>query len=634
MALDRDLIGAVIAERWEVVEHLGAGAMGMVYRARHIQLKIDVAIKVLKKTAGLTASDIARFYRESQLIASLDHDHIVRVQDTGKTANDDLFFVMEYLRGPNLRTLLHREGPLSWARTRTILLQVCDALSAIHGSGMVHRDLKPHNIVLDPRRNHPDFVKLLDFGVAKPLGEDRQHLTQTGFIVGTLPYMSPEYLLGHPVNVRIDIYALGTIAFELVTGRLPTTNPATNEAMLRSHGVPAAAQVVIARAMARDLEQRYEDADTLAAALSATPADAGTEPEESTTTRFTASPGKGLLAADRLTVSVPDGDSQAITNANPEPLPLTPTVRRQPSLRLADKLLPPPDRSDPARTTVHEAISASSTDHLPPPTTPVARLAPSHAEPRPKDVASEPTAPASAPTELAATRPTIASPSPISPHSPHRSAPSPSPPSPVSATPASRLGTLAPTTTRDPVPSPAAAKPRPPEVPPTLSQSAESSRREAVIDPAQTTSDRTPARFSRAPVRWATYAGLAVAAGALFYSLGKGPPDEPTPPPVSAPKTETPAPPPPHEVPPVPPEPASDPTPEEAFHDRRRARSKRHHRPRRIARLRRPRRSHRVPARGRPHRPARAREAEEYEVTLSRLCSLQEAETGDYEGSV
>jgi serine/threonine protein kinase len=309
MSGDGELIGAVLDERWEVLELIGRGGMGEVYRARHRHLGTDVAIKVLTNTAGLSPSDVARFYRESELIGKLNHDHIIRVQDTGKTASGKHFFVMEYLRGPNLRMLLRDGGPLSWARTRVIVSQLCDALSAIHSSGVIHRDLKLQNIVLDPRRGRPDFVKLLDFGVAKSLSDDGQPLTQTGIVLGTLAYMAPEYLLGYPPDGRVDIYALGVIAFELLTGRLPTPNSATNLTLLQSQGVPAGAHEVVVRAMMRDPAQRFGDAEAFAAALAASPDGASPGLDESTTTRFvgpTHSESNGHIDAVRMTWSPPE----------------------------------------------------------------------------------------------------------------------------------------------------------------------------------------------------------------------------------------------------------------------------------------------------------------------------------------
>ncbi|MBZ5714852.1 serine/threonine protein kinase [Nannocystis pusilla] len=285
MTGNQALIGTVLAERWEVLDELGRGGMGAVYRARHVHLGTDVAIKVLQNTARLDASEIARFYRESRLIGSLHHDHIVRVQDTGKTPSGDLYFVMEHLRGPNLRALLKRDGPLPWARTRAIVLQVCDALDAMHDRGVIHRDLKPQNIVLDPRPGRPDFVKLLDFGVAKPIGEDRQELTQAGVLLGTLPYMAPEYLCGADPDRRIDIYALGVIAFELLTGQLPAANTAANAVTLQKIGLTSAARDIVLRALAREPTVRFDEARGVAAALSALPEDSPVDGDETTTVR-------------------------------------------------------------------------------------------------------------------------------------------------------------------------------------------------------------------------------------------------------------------------------------------------------------------------------------------------------------
>ncbi|MCY1058861.1 serine/threonine-protein kinase [Nannocystis sp. SCPEA4] len=307
MSGDQVWIGSVLAERWEILDLLGRGGMGAVYRARHVHLGTDVAIKVLQNTARLEASAVARFYRESRLIGSLQHDHIIRVQDTGKTPSGDLYFVMEYLRGPNLRALLSRDGPLPWARTRAIVLQVCDALSAMHDRGVIHRDLKPHNIVLDPRPDRPDYIKLLDFGVAKSMGED---LTQAGVLLGTLAYMAPEYLYGAAPDRRIDIFALGIIAYELLTGQQPSSNAAANAAILHTRGVPLEGREAIVRALARDPDHRYDDARAFAAALSTAPEEPAVDAEETTRVR---PPARAAAAATDPTPRPPSAPSTAAT---------------------------------------------------------------------------------------------------------------------------------------------------------------------------------------------------------------------------------------------------------------------------------------------------------------------------------
>ncbi|NVB38895.1 protein kinase [Pseudenhygromyxa sp. WMMC2535] len=282
---DDPLIGEVLADRYEIVERVGEGGMGTVYLGRHVTLGKPVALKVLRSDF-LDRRDLAeRFLREAQAASRIGHENIVDIMDFGQTPEGAPYFVMEHLDGLELDELLDREGRLPWPRARGIVLQIARALSAAHRCGVIHRDLKPGNVLLVNRDANPDYVKLLDFGIAKL--EDEAALTHDGCVFGTVAYMAPEQALGTTVDARADIYALGCVAFELLTGQLPfeARNP---QAMLDMHiedpppkprelapyaDIPEAVEDAILRALAKDPDERFEDMADFVRALAAVPAE-------------------------------------------------------------------------------------------------------------------------------------------------------------------------------------------------------------------------------------------------------------------------------------------------------------------------------------------------------------------------
>jgi serine/threonine protein kinase/uncharacterized tellurite resistance protein B-like protein len=212
------LIGTVLADRYRVSQRIGDGGMGSVYLAEHTTLRKQVALKILKPELNVDASLVERFFREARATAAIQHEHVVDILDFGQTP-EYAFFVMEALSGCELSDLLGRGRRLSWSRSRNIILQVVSALGAAHQAGIVHRDMKPGNVFLIRRNETPDFVKVLDFGIAKI--NDGVQLTQAGMVFGTAAYMSPEQATGGEVDGRADIYAVGCMLFEMLTGRLP-----------------------------------------------------------------------------------------------------------------------------------------------------------------------------------------------------------------------------------------------------------------------------------------------------------------------------------------------------------------------------------------------------------------------------
>ncbi|MBN1608478.1 MAG: protein kinase [Polyangiaceae bacterium] len=223
--IDR-LVGQVIGGRYHITRVLAEGGMGVVYAAEqkmgtHVR---DVAVKTLLPELSRDKTTVARFYRECGTVAQLEHPNTIRVYDFGEAPDGSLFIAMEFVHGEPLGAVIERSGALPVARTLHILDQMGGALHEAHELGIVHRDLKPDNVILTERAGEHDFVKLLDFGIAARANAGSTHetrLTQQGIVLGTPPYMSPEQFSGGVLHRQSDIYSLGVIAYEMLSGRLP-----------------------------------------------------------------------------------------------------------------------------------------------------------------------------------------------------------------------------------------------------------------------------------------------------------------------------------------------------------------------------------------------------------------------------
>lgn len=213
-------VGRVIAQRYRVESLIGVGGMGAVFRVKHLVLGKTFALKVLHSHYTRDADVITRFMREARAASQTGHPHIIDVLDVGTNDEGDVYFVMELLEGQNLGEAIKREGPLAVRRAVHIARQVCQALSAAHAAGIIHRDLKSENIILTPRGKDPDFVKVLDFGICKQM-DGESETTSPGLIMGSPDYMAPEQGAGLDATIASDIYALGCILFEMLTGRMP-----------------------------------------------------------------------------------------------------------------------------------------------------------------------------------------------------------------------------------------------------------------------------------------------------------------------------------------------------------------------------------------------------------------------------
>ncbi|MFO0665621.1 MAG: serine/threonine-protein kinase [Polyangiaceae bacterium] len=225
------LVGQVLSDRYRIERHLGQGAMGAVYLAEHTLMHKRVAIKVLHAEMSRSAEVVARFEREAVAAAHIEHPNVASASDFGKLEDGSFFLVLEYIEGIGLRDALEQYGHLPARRALHIATQVCSALVRAHELGIVHRDLKPENVMLVDRGADPDFVKVLDFGIARvPIGDlavqkkgTSAALTRAGMVYGTPEYMAPEQALGQEIDARADLYALGIMLYEMLTGHRPFT---------------------------------------------------------------------------------------------------------------------------------------------------------------------------------------------------------------------------------------------------------------------------------------------------------------------------------------------------------------------------------------------------------------------------
>ncbi|HWS55916.1 MAG TPA: serine/threonine-protein kinase, partial [Pyrinomonadaceae bacterium] len=272
------LVGRTLDEKYRLDERLGEGGMGTVYRATHLLIERPVAVKVLNRRLVTDEAAKERFRREARAAGRLQHSNAVAVTDFGETRDGLVYLVMELLEGRPMRELLAREAPLDPARAVSLMLQVAAAVAAAHDAGVIHRDLKPGNIFVVQRPNAPHLVKVLDFGIAKlaadDTGDGQPHdtLTGTGVMIGTPRYMSPEQCDGVPLTPSSDVYSLGVILYEMLTGATPFTG-ATPLALALKHSaeqprpprelapsVPPALEELVLHALAKSPQERPRDA--------------------------------------------------------------------------------------------------------------------------------------------------------------------------------------------------------------------------------------------------------------------------------------------------------------------------------------------------------------------------------------
>jgi serine/threonine-protein kinase len=268
------MVGSIIAERYHILKKLGEGGMGSVYLAEHVKMGRKAALKVMNPGMAQDPDAIARFNREAANASRLNHPNVCAIYDFGETTDGLIYLAMEFIEGQSLTSLIEKTGALTPPRAAAIIHQAADALQVAHDYGIVHRDLKPDNIMITKARDGSDVAKVVDFGIAKASSSDAQKVTKTGLVVGTPEYMSPEQLAGDKLDGRSDIYSLGLVAFNCLTGKLPFPSNSAQEAMIMrltdepktlaemrpDISWPDELQAVMTKALARDVNERYQSA--------------------------------------------------------------------------------------------------------------------------------------------------------------------------------------------------------------------------------------------------------------------------------------------------------------------------------------------------------------------------------------
>jgi len=284
---DEIYLNQVLNNRFKIEAKIGEGGFGAVYKGTQLATGRKVALKLLHPEMTKDENLVSRFRREGMVLCNLRDAHTITTYDFDQTPDGTLYIAMELLEGKSLHQVFHEQAPLGWKRVFKILIEMCSSLSEAHAQGIVHRDLKPENVYLETRPGNPEFVKILDFGIAKVMRGDSidpqsPQLTATGQTLGTLEYMSPEQLMGKALDGRSDVYALGVVAYEMITGGLPFPDakgpaglitaqlkqtPPPPSARSPKANLPAAADRAILKALEKDKTNRHADVSAMAAAL-------------------------------------------------------------------------------------------------------------------------------------------------------------------------------------------------------------------------------------------------------------------------------------------------------------------------------------------------------------------------------
>ena len=311
----------MLAGKYLLESMIGSGAFGSVFRARHLGLDHRVAVKVLRADAAGSAESMARFRREGVAACRVRHPNAVTVMDFGVTAGGAPFLVMELLDGGSLEAEIARAAPMTPQRCAEILIPLCGVLAEAHDVGILHRDIKPANVFLH-RTRLGETVKVLDFGIAKLLDAAAENLTMDGSIVGTPAYMAPERFRGAALDGKSDIYSLGVLAYQMLSGRLPFDGPENdllavamrhlNEPVPPLPGVPGEVEEIVSLALAKDPKLRPAAVPFAFAFARA----AGVE-VETPEALFPSS----LSAARDASATIPGSDPQRTQDAGPLPIP-------------------------------------------------------------------------------------------------------------------------------------------------------------------------------------------------------------------------------------------------------------------------------------------------------------------------
>jgi serine/threonine protein kinase len=325
---DDSLIGLVLNDRYKIIRRIGEGGMGIIYEAEHLMIEKRVALKALREDISSRQGVLERFRIEARSASKIGHPHIVDISDFGETPSGAAYYVMEMLDGEDLADILFRDNKLKPSRATKIVYQCCQALGAAHSKGIIHRDIKPENIFIT-QRDRGDFVKIVDFGVAKMndieiIGRPQRKLTKTGLIFGTPEYMSPEHARGLPLDHRVDIYALGIILYESLTGRVPFEGENFMEVLSKHWNEPVPPfsrtnpslvvseqlEAVVLKALEKDPKQRYASMGRMAKDLARVPEMSGT-----------------IVSEERVSQSIPDTVAETVD---------APTIEASESIRAED----------------------------------------------------------------------------------------------------------------------------------------------------------------------------------------------------------------------------------------------------------------------------------------------------------
>lgn len=331
--IERDKrIGQTIDGRFQLLERLGEGGMGVVYKARQMPVDRLVAVKMLSKDVARDPQWVARFSNEARACSKLAHPNTIRMFDFGQTRAGELFMVMELADGMTLREAMDK-GPMAEQRVLKIVIQCCASLAEAHSVGIIHRDIKPDNVILTQMGGAPDFVKVLDFSVAKLLQDADRLRTQAGVVFGTPLYMSPEQGRGLPLDARSDLYSLGVVAYEMLAGNVPFFHEAPMQVIsmhLRSDVPPLSDSVsertsgFILRLLAKEPGSRYQSAGEAMAAAQAilstqqlphpTRSPASVEPASSPH-----APPRPVFGAHANAATIVAGEATVVGSAKPAP---------------------------------------------------------------------------------------------------------------------------------------------------------------------------------------------------------------------------------------------------------------------------------------------------------------------------
>ena len=361
-----DRTGHMLDQRYRLGRILGQGGMASVHLAEDTKLGKAVAVKVLNHEYALQPKVVQRFTQEARAISKVRHPNVIDVTDHGVTPDRSVYLVMELLHGEDLAATLEREGPMPWARLGPIVLQICAALATVHRGGVVHRDIKPSNCFRIRVGGNPDFIKVLDFGIAKVLDDPATPgapQSTTGSLLGTPEYMAPELPRGLRADARVDIYALGVLMYKMLTGSAPFTAE-VYMAVLAKHmfdpvepprvraperDIPPEVEAIVLKALAKERDDRWPSMGALADAINAAHGsveqarrDGQSSPRERARSTWT---------GERST---------PVTVPKPAPPVVTPTPKPTPVASRTTVTVPAKVRSRTAKTRVKVTIKVSS----------------------------------------------------------------------------------------------------------------------------------------------------------------------------------------------------------------------------------------------------------------------------------